>query len=91
MNRHDHEQGGDRRRLPRRRFLQAILGLLGGLALPARARRDRSFGRAALREADFYRTKEANGRRYYETTRSVSSSPSPASGRAGVRETGRVN
>ena len=57
VNRQDQTQSRIRLRLPRRRFLQALLGLLSGLSLPARAQRDRAISQAKLREADFYRTK----------------------------------
>jgi hypothetical protein len=64
VNRQDQAQPRIRRLwLPRRRFLQALLGLLGGLGLPARAQHARTISQAKLRKADFYRTKEQTRRR----------------------------
>ena len=63
VNRQDKAQIRVWLRLPRRRFLQALLGLLGGIGLPARAQRDRAINQAKLREAAFYRVKEQTRRR----------------------------
>ena len=49
--------------LPRRRFLQAMMGILGGIALPVWAKRDKATAYSTLREAEFYRAKEETERR----------------------------
>ena len=49
-------------RLQRRRLLQAMLGMLGGIALPIRAKRNKESKLVMPREAEFYRPKQETGK-----------------------------
>lgn len=49
-------------RLSRRRLLQAMLGMLSGIALPIRAKRNKESKQIVLREAEFYRPKQETGK-----------------------------
>lgn len=43
--------------LPRRRFLQTLAALLGGIGLPVWAKSDKKVGLKMVREAEFYHVK----------------------------------
>jgi hypothetical protein len=58
VNRHKSREPGTWFRLARRRFLQAMLGVLSGIALPALAKRDQQARQAKLHQADFYHVKQ---------------------------------
>lgn len=62
MNKHKIGKHSMYFRLQRRRLLQAMLGMLGGIALPVRAKRDKESKPVTLREAEFYRPKQETGK-----------------------------